>query len=157
VEDPDVDRPRLEDAPDPLADELDDRLEVELLGEPGLDLVDDRELAGALVGLGQKPFGLVEEAGVLEPHAHAPPERAQEAFVRLAVDVTLEALQRDHAEAPIAGQDRDAEPRRRHDLVCDEAMALELLRGREPERLPRDDDLGREALPDGDRIALDAL
>ena len=72
----------LEDRPDPLADELDDRREVELLGEGAADLVDDRQLGGALIGLGEEPLRLVEQPGVLERDAHARGERARAAARR---------------------------------------------------------------------------
>ena len=73
---------RLEDRPDPLADEVDDRLEVELLGEGLADLVDDRQLGGALVGLRQQALRLVEQAGVLEGDAHARGEGRERAARR---------------------------------------------------------------------------
>ena len=53
-----------------VADEVDDRLEVELGRHPLLDAVDHRELGGALLGLLQQPLRLVEEARVLERDAH---------------------------------------------------------------------------------------
>ena len=43
-------RGRVELLPHPLADELDDRVELELLGEAAADLVDERELGGPLAG-----------------------------------------------------------------------------------------------------------
>src|SRR3990172_6592351 len=64
-------RPRLEQAAHALADELGDGLEVELRRESAADLVDERQLRGALVGLGQQALRLVEQAGVRQRHAHA--------------------------------------------------------------------------------------
>ena len=52
-----------------VADEIEDGLKVELLGQP-LAAVDDRELARARVGLGQQVFRLVEKAGVFERDTH---------------------------------------------------------------------------------------
>ena len=69
--DPDVDDLGVEDLLDLVADEVVHRLHVELGGEPCLDAVDDRQLGGALVGLGQQPLRLVEEPRVLEGHAQA--------------------------------------------------------------------------------------
>ena len=58
-------------------------------GEALLDAVDDRQLGRALVGLGQEPLGLVEQARVLERDAHARGERRDEALVGLGVGVAL--------------------------------------------------------------------
>ena len=104
---------RVEDRPDPLADELDDRLEVELLGERLADLVDDRELGGALVRLGQQPLRLVEQPRVLEGDAHArrrasPSNRSSALGERVLAPMLVEDDDADH---PVAGQDRDAQPR----------------------------------------------
>ncbi len=85
----DVEGVRREQIADALAHELDDGVEVELLGERGTDLVDDRELGGPLVGLGQEALRLVEEARVLERHAHARRERGEEPLVGVAEGVRL--------------------------------------------------------------------
>ena len=66
VEDSDVDDLGVEDLADLVADEVVHGLHVELRGEALLDAVDDRELGGALVRLGQQSLRLVEEARVLE-------------------------------------------------------------------------------------------
>ena len=58
-----------------VADQVDDRLEVELRRQPLLDAVDDRQLGGALLGLLEQALGLVEQARVLQRHAHAGGER----------------------------------------------------------------------------------
>ena len=70
-----------------VADQIDDGLEIQLLGHPVLDAVDHRQLGIACLGLLQQPLRLVEEAGVLQRHAHAGGERFQEANVGLAVRV----------------------------------------------------------------------
>src|SRR5687767_15469387 len=67
----DVRRAGLEQRPDPFTDQLDDRREIELLGECRPDLVDDRELRGSLVGLSQQALGLAEQARVLERDARS--------------------------------------------------------------------------------------
>src|SRR5664280_731899 len=54
-----------------VADEINDAAEVERAGHALLDAVDDRQLGVALFGLLQQPLRLVEQAGVLERHAHA--------------------------------------------------------------------------------------
>ena len=61
-----------------VADQLDDRLEVELAGHALLDAVDDRELGVALLGLLQQPLRLVEQARVLERDAHARGDRGEQ-------------------------------------------------------------------------------
>ena len=48
-----------------------DALDVELGGERLLHAVDDRELGGALLALLEQALRLVEEARVLQRHAHA--------------------------------------------------------------------------------------
>ena len=58
------------------------RLDVELGGEPCLDAVDDGQLGGALLGLLQQALRLVEEARVLERHAHARGDRREQAHLR---------------------------------------------------------------------------
>ena len=95
-----------------LADELDDRLEVELRGERLADLVDERQLGGALVGLGQQTLRLVEQAGVLEGDAHARRERRQAAARRPRRRRRARCSR--GRSTPItrsAGHDRHAEPR----------------------------------------------
>ena len=54
-----------------VAHQVDDGLEVELGGHALLDAVDDRQLGVALLGLLQQPLRLVEQARVLQRHAHA--------------------------------------------------------------------------------------
>jgi hypothetical protein len=63
-----------------------------------LHAVDDRELGGALLALLVEALRLVEEARVLEAHAHAAGERLQQAHVGLAEGVlALEVGEVDHA------------------------------------------------------------
>ena len=78
----DVDDLGVEDLPDLVADEVVHRLHVDLRREALLDLVDDRELGGPLVGLRQQALRLVEQAGVLERDAHARREGARGAARR---------------------------------------------------------------------------
>ncbi len=80
-------------------------------GEALLDAVDDRQLRGTLVGLSQQALGLVEEARVLERHAQAAGEGAQQSHVRFAegVDV-VEILEGDPA-ADLATDDERRDER----------------------------------------------
>ena len=81
VVDPDVDHLGVEDLAQPVAHEVVHRLHLDLGRQALLDLVDDRELGGPLVGLGEQPLGLVEQARVLERDAHARGERGDDALV----------------------------------------------------------------------------
>ena len=67
-----------------VADQVDDRLEVELGRHPFLDAVDQRQLGRALLGLLQQSLRLVEEARVLQRHAHAGRDRGQQPHLGLA-------------------------------------------------------------------------
>src|SRR5438034_27603 len=77
----DVDAMDVEDFGDLVADQVVHRLAIEPLGKALLDAVDDRQLGGAFVSLGQQPLRFVEEPGVLERHAKAARKRRQEAHV----------------------------------------------------------------------------
>ena len=66
------------------------------------DLVDDAELGGPRVGLREQSLGLVEQAGVVQRHAHAGRHRGEEPLVAVVERVRLEALEREQAEDPIA-------------------------------------------------------
>ncbi len=97
---------------DLVADEIDDRLEIELGGEPFLHAVDDRELRRALVTLLEQPLRFVEEARVLQRDAHARGDRAEEPHLGIAVGVfAFVVLHDDHAEHAIAAEDRHADKR----------------------------------------------
>ena len=123
-----------EDRADPFADELDDGSEVELPGQGVADVVDDRKLGVALVCLGQQPFRLVEQAGVLEGHGHARGERGQQPLVRLVVRVRLEVLEADDADDPVARQDRDTEPGVGFGAARDRPERLRVRRERQTQR-----------------------
>ena len=101
---------RVNMRPHPLADEVDDRLEVELAGERVADLVDDGQLGVALFGLAEQALRLVEQAGVLERTGHARRDRSEESLRCLVVGVLLKRLHPDGADHPLADQDRDAQP-----------------------------------------------
>ena len=73
----DVDDLGVEDLLDLVADDVVDRLQLELAGERRLDAVDQRELGVALPGL-------VDEPRVLERDAEAAGERRQEPLVGVA-------------------------------------------------------------------------
>ena len=71
IEDPDVDDLRVEDLLDPVADEIVGRLKPEVLREPTLHVVHEREIGVALAGL-------LEQPRVLERHGQAAGERGQQ-------------------------------------------------------------------------------
>ena len=94
VEHGDIDHLRVEDLTESVADEVVHRLHLEVLGEPALHVVDERELGVALAGL-------LEQPGVLERDAEAAGERREQADVRLAERVLpVDVLERDHARSP---------------------------------------------------------
>ena len=74
---------------------------------PLLDAVDHRQLGGALLGFLQQALGLVEEARVLQRHAHARRDRAEQAHLGLAEGVlALVVLEDDRAQDAIAAENR---------------------------------------------------
>ena len=152
----DEDRLYGEHLPHPFADELDDRVELELARQRLADLVDHRELGRPLVRVRQQPLGLVEQARVRERGAHRGCQRAEQALRVLVERVDLHGLQREDANDPGARQDRHAEPglRLRAAVDCPEPVALG--RCREPKRLPGADDARRQALAERDGAALDS-
>ena len=98
VIDPDVHDLGIEDLLDLVADQVVHRLDVEVLGQPALDVVDEGQLGGALVGLRQELLRLVEQPGILQRDAEAAGERGQQANVRLAERVlSLEVLDQEDA------------------------------------------------------------
>ena len=79
---------------------------------PSLDAVDERELGGALIGLGQQALRLVEEARVLERHAEARGQRHQQPNIGFREGVlAVQVLEGDHA-ARLAADDERREERR---------------------------------------------
>ena len=101
----------IEDRLDPVAHGIDDSLEVELLGERLADLVDDRQLGVALLGLGQQMLRLIEQARVFQRHAHARSDRRYELLIGNTEGVGLKFGQREHPDHPIAGRNRHPEIR----------------------------------------------
>ena len=72
------------------------RLDVELLGKAVLDVVDQGQLGGPLVGLGQEPLCLVEQADVLEGDTQARSQGGQDTFIRIAERIgVVEVLEGD--------------------------------------------------------------
>ena len=103
-----VDVRLMEDFADLVADDVVDPLHVELGSKRLLHAVDDGELGGPLLALLEQALRLVEEPRVLERHAHARGDCAEQAHLRLAVDVlALVVFHRDHSERPITREDRD--------------------------------------------------
>ena len=108
----DADVAGVEDLAQLVADEVDDRLEVELGGHAFLDAVDHGQFGGALLRFLQQALRLVEEARVLQRHAHARGDGAQQPHVGFAEGVlALVILQVDHAEHAVAAEDRDVDRR----------------------------------------------
>ena len=157
VEDPDVEDLRVEQVAKPIPDELVHRVDLDLCREALLDLVDDRELRRALVGLGQQPLRLGEQPGVLEGDAHGRGHRREQALGRVGVGVLLETLEGQHAEDLVADEDGDAQPGLRCRSGVDGARAGQRLVRAEPERLPGLDDPGREAGAQLEGPGLDPL
>ena len=80
----------------------------ELRGDALLDAVDHRQLGVALLGFLEQPLRLVEEARVLERHAHAGGDGSQQPDVGLAERVlALVVLEHDAAEHAVAADDRN--------------------------------------------------
>ena len=131
VVDGDIDDLGVEDVARPLPHQLVHRLHIELGGEALLHAVHDRQLCGAAIGLGQQALRLVEQAGVLEGHAQAGGEGAEQPDVLLAERVfAVEVLERDDAACLVADDERD--PDRRLRCLALEAP-LPALGLREPE------------------------
>ena len=131
----------VEDLGDLVADEVVHRLGVEPLGEALLDAVDDRQLGGALVALGEEPLRLVEQARVLEGHAHARGEGREEPLVGLGEGLGPDVGHRQDAEDPVPGLDGRAEEGLGARSDPANAVRLVLVRGSEaqgPARLDRD-------------------
>jgi hypothetical protein len=91
VEDGDVNDLRVEDLLELVADEVVDRLRIELPGDRRLHAVDEREL-------GVSPAGLVDELCVVERDSQAAGDRRQQSLIRLVERVLpVEVLDRDDA------------------------------------------------------------
>ena len=103
VEDPDVDDLRVEDLLDLVADHVVDRLHLEFARKGLLDAVDQRQLRVPLPRL-------VHEARVLERHAEAARERAQQPLVGLVERVLpVVVLEGDDADSAATGDERHEE------------------------------------------------
>ena len=114
VEDLDIDDLCVEDLLDPVADEVVHRLHLEVLGEPSLHVVDERELGVAL-------SGLLEQPRVLERDAQAPGEGRQEPQVGVVEGVlAVDVLERDHP-------GRLAPDHQRHEHAGPRGLALDRL------------------------------
>ena len=103
----------VEDLGDLVAHEVIHRLHVDLRGQTLLDAVDDRQLGGALVALGQEALGLVEQASVLERDAQARCNRGKQPQVGIGERVqAVQVLQGDPPEDRVP----DDEWRKQHGL-----------------------------------------
>ena len=96
----DIDDVRLERRPHLVADEPDERPEVELRGDRLTDLIDGGQFGHPLAGLG-------DQAGILERDAQARGDRRQESDIALTEGVlTVEVLEADHASSLVAHDQR---------------------------------------------------
>ncbi len=109
VVEPDVHSLGIEDLLDLVDDELIHRLHVEFRGKAFLNAVDDLQLGGALVCLGQEALGLVEEPGILKSHAHARSDCRYELHVRVAECVEGMLGEGKHTDDSFATGDRHSE------------------------------------------------
>ena len=124
VVDGDADDLRVEHLADPVADEVVDRLRVELPGDRGLDAVDQRQLGVPLPGL-------LDEARVLERGADTAGERDEQPLVGVAERVlAVDVLQRDDPGRTAAGHERHEERRLRRLAGDRRRVAVELGRRR---------------------------
>ena len=95
----------VKDLVDPVPDEVVHRLHVEVLREPALDVVDQRQLRVPL-------SRLLEQARVLERDAEAARKRGQQAHVRVTERMlAVQVLERDHALSLLADDQRDEDGR----------------------------------------------
>ena len=163
----DADVPSPEYLAQLFADRFDDCLEVQFGGDAGLDAVDERELGAALLGFIQEPLRLVEEACVLQRHAHAVGQHLQQVHFSLGERILLPAVERDDSERFVALQDRDAKVALADGIVAAIANRQCAQLGATPNHVPIDeqrlaggDDVRRETDPHGkwfDRKALAVL
>ncbi len=142
VEQGDVGDVGVEGLAGPVADELDERVHVELGRRRLADLVDRRELR-------RPASGLLHQPGVLEGHAEAGAERGEEAQVVVAEGVLpVEVLERDDTLDLAA--DGEGREEGRHRRLADDRRRVAVGRclGREvvdTDRLGRLDDVPAEA------------
>ena len=84
-------------------------LHVELGGERLLHAVDDGKLGGALLALLEEALRLVEQTRVLQRHAHARGDGAQQTHLGFSEGIlALVILQCDGPQHAIAAEDRNA-------------------------------------------------
>ena len=106
VVDADVDDLRVEDLLDLVADDVVDRLELELAGERGLDAVDQRELGVPLPGLLDRP-------GARECGADVLGDEGEQVEVVLGVLMLARVrLDDEHTDRLALGEERRADPAR---------------------------------------------
>ena len=106
VEPADADVVALQHFAQLVADQVDDPLEVERAGHALLDAVDHRELGVALLGFLQETLRLVEQARVLQRHAHRGRNRLEQAHFGVAERVlALVVFELEASKHAIAGDD----------------------------------------------------
>ena len=136
----------LEDRPDALADELDDRGEVQLLGQRAADLVDQRQLGVALAGL-------LDGAGAAEGRADVLTDEGEQVPVGFGVHAGSRVYDWTTMTPSVAAV---GDQRRAHPVaVADDAEELDLATGHElgvtglveQERLADPQDVGGRRRP----------
>ncbi|MEP6943530.1 MAG: hypothetical protein ABI981_11375 [Betaproteobacteria bacterium] len=95
-----------------VADEFDNSLEIQRGGHAVLDAVDYRQLGVARFGLLQQALRFVEQACVLECHAHAACQRLQQPHVRIREGMpAIHVGQLDHSTHLVARNQRNVNHR----------------------------------------------
>ncbi len=112
VDDADAHIRVVEEVPDLIADQVVYGLHVQLRRQPLLHAVNDRQLGGALLGLLEQPLCFIEQASVLQRHAHAVGQGLQQAHVRGAEGVlAFHVNDLDDAACLVTGYQRHVESR----------------------------------------------
>ena len=113
----------VKDLPQPVSDELVDRVRVELAGDRRLDAVDQCQLCVALPRL-------VDELSVLECDTQAARDRGEQSLIGITERVlTVEVLDRDHAGGPTTDNER-LEDRRTAGGIADDRLRVVVLNER---------------------------
>jgi len=152
---------RIENRAHLVADQIVNRLHVELRGKPLLNAVDDFQFGGALLHLPEQAARLGKQARILNRRAEVGGERAQEAHVRLAIQVRLLVLDIDDTRYLVAHNDGHAQPgfgMFPSTIVNDtDSACYLLLPGPQHEGLSRFYDFRGESHAEGHRRHLNAV
>ena len=95
---------------DLVADQIVDRLHLELRRQAFLDAVDNRQFGGALLGFLQQMLRFVEEPGVFERGAQRRGNRAEQTYFGVAVRILAFVIFDDNrSEHAVAADDRNSD------------------------------------------------